>query len=150
MNDRAQFVLTSLKLHDEGLQLCFVFVIGDPLPNFLTSVSWRLKYELAWLLRGSFIFRDTDESVQITDLTAAPERSVLALLISAGTAWLPTSLGCKPGAGRVAACPAAPSDSGAPRGSTSGKPERRGTTSLLIILFILPYFPTVDCTDLST
>lgn len=67
------------------------------------------------------------ESVQLTNLTAAPEHSVLALLISAGIAWLPASLGHKPGAEWSVVWPAAPSGSDVQRGSTWGTPESRDT-----------------------
>lgn len=37
--------LTSLKLDDEGLKLCFAFIISDPLPNFMPSVSWWVRIQ---------------------------------------------------------------------------------------------------------
>lgn len=60
-----------------------------------------------------------------TDLTAEPERSVLAPSGSAGTAWPPASLEHKPGAGRSAAWSAAPSGSGVQRGNTLGTPATK-------------------------
>lgn len=33
------FVLTSLKLDDEDVKLCLVFVISEPLSNLMTPIS---------------------------------------------------------------------------------------------------------------